>query len=90
VQPASDVYFSRVLSGSWPRSLVGTDPDRSRKLKVILVHHSRACMQEFQFLDSRSRTIRVAEAGDPLTKPKKGPKSCVAEKPVMYRRSKLV
>jgi hypothetical protein len=26
--------------------------------------------------------MSVAEAGDPLTKPKNGPKSCVAEKPV--------
>lgn len=43
-----------------------------------------------QFRDSRSRTIRVAAAGDPLTKPKNGPKSCVAEKPVMYRPARLV
>jgi hypothetical protein len=30
----------------------------------------------------RSRTISVAAAGEPFTKPKKGPKSRVAEKPV--------
>jgi hypothetical protein len=38
-----------------------------------------------QFRDVRSRTIRVAAAGTPLVNPKNGPKSCVAEKPVMYR-----
>ena len=43
-----------------------------------------------QFRDSRSRTIRMAAAGDPLTKPKNGPKSCVAEKPVMYRPARSV
>jgi hypothetical protein len=36
-----------------------------------------------QFLDSRSPTMSVADAGDPFTKPKNGPKSRVAEKPVM-------
>jgi hypothetical protein len=36
-----------------------------------------------QFLESRSPTMSVADAGDPLTKPKNGPKSRVAEKPVM-------
>ena len=40
--------------------------------------------------DSRSRTINVAAAGEPLTKPKNGPKSCVAEKPVTYKPSRLV
>jgi len=51
---------------------------------------ARACERPgCQFRDSRSRTIRVAAAGDPLTKPKNGPKSCVAEKPVMYRPSRL-
>jgi hypothetical protein len=43
-----------------------------------------------QCLDRRSRAIRVAAAGDPLTKPKKGPKSLVAEKPVTYRPGRLV
>lgn len=43
-----------------------------------------------QLRDSRSRTTSVAAAGDPLTKPKNGPKSCVAEKPVMYSPSRLV
>jgi hypothetical protein len=36
-----------------------------------------------QFLDSTSPTMSVAATGDPLTKPKNGPKSRVAEKPVM-------
>jgi hypothetical protein len=36
----------------------------------------------YQLRDSRSRTITVADAGAPLTKPKNGPKSLVAEKPV--------
>ena len=40
--------------------------------------------------DSRSRTINVAAAGEPLTKPKNGPKSCVAENPVTYKPSRLV
>ncbi len=40
--------------------------------------------------DSRSRTINVAAAGEPLTKPKNGPKSCAAEKPVTYKPSRLV
>jgi len=36
----------------------------------------------YQLRDSRLRTITVADAGAPLTKPKNGPKSLVAEKPV--------
>ena len=40
--------------------------------------------------DSRSRAINVAAAGEPLTKPKNGPKSCVAENPVTYKPSRLV
>jgi len=43
-----------------------------------------------QVRDSRSRTISVAAAGDPLTKPKNGPKSWVAENPVMYKPPRLV
>jgi hypothetical protein len=36
-----------------------------------------------QVRERRSRTVSVAEAGEPMTKPKKGPKSRVAEKPAI-------
>ena len=58
----------------------GGDPRRRARTDPAIVEC--AAERRRQTRASRSRTISVAAAGAPLTKPKNGPKSRVAEKPV--------